>query len=421
MFFLIPWRVDVPQERWPVMNWLILLALVAVFARQIADVIEYAAQHEAPTKDARPSAPRATTPSKPSAEAHPPKMQEIPGITGQLMLRGWSLQGLLGHMWLHGGLFHLLGNLLFLWIFGNAVCAKIGNVRYLLLYVLVGVAGGVAHLLFSRGAVLGASGAINGIVGMYLVLFYENEITCVFAFWFILPYVRVFAVSSIWLILLWLCWNVVGALLQRGAHVAYFVHLGGFAAGFGITLLMCKKGWITMEKYEKSLLQMWEERKRDKEKEPLDAAYARLGLPMTDEERQPEASPQVQTPAPDHKPIPLPPLESEHAPEHHGSNGFIRTACACGNVIRVTHQYAGRTVRCPRCRQRIVIPDQTDFFGPAPPLLDGVTGVLKRPQDHCIQFTCTCGRRLTVPAQHAGRTGKCPRCGVRLKIPRLSS
>ena len=136
-------------------------------------------------------------------------------------------------MWLHGGLLHLLGNLLFLWVFGNAVCAKIGNLRYLLLYVLLGVTAGIAHLLISRGAVIGASGAINGVVGMYLVLFYENEITCLFAFWLIVLYVRVFAVSSIWMILLWLLWDVVGALLPGGSNVAYFAHLGGFAAASG--------------------------------------------------------------------------------------------------------------------------------------------------------------------------------------------
>ena len=122
-------------------------------------------------------------------------------------------------MWLHGGLLHLFGNLLFLWIFGNAVCAKVGNLRYILLYVLLGVVAGMAHLLTSRGAALGASGAVSGIVGMYLVLFYENEVTCLFAFWLILPYVRVFAVSSVWMIVLWLCWNIVGALLPGALHM----------------------------------------------------------------------------------------------------------------------------------------------------------------------------------------------------------
>ncbi|MCX5644967.1 MAG: hypothetical protein NTZ17_09825 [Phycisphaerae bacterium] len=180
------------------------------------------------------------------------------------------------------------------------------------------------------------------------------------------------------------------------------------------------KGWITMERHEKSLLQVWQEHQRGREKEPLAAAYAHLDLPRTEEDRRQEVSPQAQTPAPEHEPIPLPPLESERALGHPGTDGLIRTACACGNTIRVTRQYAGRTVRCPQCRQPVVIPNQTDFFGPAPPQPDTMTGVLKKAQDNGIRFMCTCGKRMKVPARYAGRNAKCPRCGTRLKIPTLA-
>ena len=417
MFLLIPWRVDVPQDRWPVMNWLILLALVVVFVLQIADVLEYAAQQNIPARDTRPSTPRTPTRPEPSAQPPAPQPRETPGITGKLMLKGWSLQGLFGYMWLHGGLLHLLGNLLFLWIFGNAVCAKIGNLRYLFLYVLLGVTAGIVHLLVARGTVVGASGAINGVVGMYLVFFYQNDITCVFAFWLIVPYVRVFAVSSVWMILFWMCWNVVGALIPGSSNVAYFAHLGGFAAGFGIALLMCKKGWVAMEKYEKSLLQMWEERKRERQKKPLDAAYAQLGLHLTEEELQQGASdfatlPEPETPPPS-------PTEPEPAPFQLGAEGFIRAACACGNAIRVTRQYAGRTVRCPRCRHPVVIPDKTEFFGPAPALPPLVASKPKKEDKH-IRFICTCGKKMKAPAQYAGRRIKCPQCGLPLRIPNLA-
>ena len=414
MFLLIPWRVDVPQDRWPLMNWLILLALVAVFALQIADVLERAAQQDIPAQDTRPSTSRTPTRPEPSAQPPPPQPREIPGITGKLMLRGWSLKGLFGYMWLHGGLLHLLGNLLFLWVFGNAVCAKIGNIRYLLLYVLLGVTAGVAHLLMSRGSLVGASGAIGGIVGMYLVLFYQNDITCVLV---LVVYVRVFAVSSIWMILLWMCWNVVGALLPGGSNVAYFAHLGGFGAGFAIALLLCKNGWITMEKYEKSLLQMWEERRRGGQKEPLETAYARLGLHLTEEELQPETSDSAMPPEPET----IPPSGSEADPAsiRLGTDGFIRTICPCGQPIRVTRQYAGRTVRCPRCRHSVVIPNNTDFFGPAPVLPPLAVSKPEKAQDKHIHFVCTCGKKMKAPVQYAGRSVKCPRCGIRLKIPNL--
>jgi membrane associated rhomboid family serine protease/DNA-directed RNA polymerase subunit RPC12/RpoP len=396
------------------MNWLILLALVAVFVLQVADLLEYAVQQDIPARDTRPGTARTPARPEPSTQAPPPQPREIPGITGKLMLKGWSLQGLFGYMWLHGGLFHLLGNLLFLWVFGNAVCAKIGNLRYLLLYVLFGVLAGIVHLLFARGSVIGASGAIGGIVGMYLVLFYQNDITCVLV---LVVYVRVFAVSSIWMILLWMCWNTIGALIPGSSSVAYFAHLGGFGAGFGIALLMCKNGWITMEKYERSLVQMWEERKREGQKEPVEATYAKLGLCPTDEGLQQETARSATPPQPEI--MPPSPGAAATTSVRLGANGFIRTACPCGQSIRVTRQYAGRTVRCPRCRHPVVIPNSTDFFGPVPVLPPIMADKPEKTQDTHIRFICTCGKRMKAPAQYAGRTVKCPRCGMSLKIPTL--
>ena len=99
----IPWEVDAPYERWSWMNWLILAASVVVFAFQGYAMIMTADPHA--------------------------------GITGLLLLDGWHAKGLFGHMWLHADLFHLLGNMLFLWVFGNAICSTLGNVRYLCVYV----------------------------------------------------------------------------------------------------------------------------------------------------------------------------------------------------------------------------------------------------------------------------------------------
>ncbi|MCU0915668.1 MAG: rhomboid family intramembrane serine protease [Planctomycetes bacterium] len=412
--FLIPWSVDVPQERWPVMNWLILVALVAIFVRQVADTIEYhATQPAIQTKDTRP-APRGTAkpPERPGQSA-PPKMQDIPGITGRLMLRGWSLTGLLGYMWLHGGLAHLLGNLLFLWVFGNAVCAKIGNLRYLLLYVLFGVAAGIVHLLGSRSTVIGASGALYGVIGMYLMLFYQNDVTCLFGLWFIVPvYVRSFTISGIWLILFRLLWDVLGAIAPGTSDVAYLAHLGGFGTGFAVALLLCAKGWIVMERYEKSLLQMWQERRRGSENERSATAYAVPGLhrmegELPQEVREPAFPPEALAAFP-------PPGPPEPAPLRRGGEESIRTTCACGRTIRVARQYAGRTVRCPGCRQPVVVPSQTEFFGPDP---QSAGGIRQNTDDAFLRLVCPCGRRLKVPARHAGRTGKCPHCGWRFKVP----
>ncbi len=262
MFLIFPWKVDVPQDRWPVMNWLIIVATIAVFWCQRPDFEEWEHRYWAYVNN---PSPHKTEP-------------EVPGITGALLLDGWRLKGLVGHMWLHAGWLHLIGNMWFLWVFGNAICAKLGNLRHLPLYILLGVSAAVAHLLFSDGKALGASGAINGIIGAYAVLFYQNEITCYFIFWPILPYfyVRQFAVSSIWMILFWLLWDAAGAAFFSGSsNVAYFAHLGGFATGFGLAFLFCMMGWIKMEVYEKSLWQAWQEWRHGR-KDPYEEFRARM-------------------------------------------------------------------------------------------------------------------------------------------------
>jgi len=411
VFVLIPWKVDVPQDRWPLMNWLIIVALIAVFAIQVADMVEYATSRSVQTHDTR--RPGLDTSQGP---ANGPKEQEstpLPGITGEWILRGWSLKGLFGYMWLHSGLFHLAGNLLFLWIFGNAVCAKLGNLPYLALYVLCGVVAGIAQLLCVSGPALGASGAINGVVGMYLVLFFENEITCLFAMWILIPfYIRWFAVSSIWIILLWLSWDILGA-LWGSSHVAYSAHLGGFAAGFGIVMLLCAKGWITMERYEKSLWQRWQERKGTKEEPSFSAEYARLGLSETAPEQRLRAPAR---PA-DIEPTPLPSVEPTARRRVPIAGESIRTVCACGRDIQVSRQYAGKTVRCPACNQYVVIPQTTDFFGPPAQETAPAPPLPVQARDPSIRFVCSCGKHVRVPAKYAGRFGRCPQCGVRLRIP----
>jgi membrane associated rhomboid family serine protease len=392
--------VDVPRDRYPVVNWLIILVTVGVFVLQVRDVVVYQ-RRPAP----RPSG-ASTEPRPQSADGQPQDEPALPGITGELILDGWGLKGLFGHMWLHGGLFHLLGNMWFLWLFGNAVCAKIGNLRYLLLYVLTGVMAGAAHLLFSDGGALGASGAINGVVGMFIVLFFENEIDVVFMFWFILPYIRRFAVSSFWIILIYLLWDLFGAfVLSESSNVAYFAHLGGFAVGFGVVLTMCRVGWITMESYERSLLDWWRERSARKDNgDPVAAVDARLGLsaPATSEPSESESPERF---------IDAPPEKTSH--QNAGDvSAPIRATCSCGQSLSVPWHYAGMTVRCTRCGQSVKIPDLPT------PDARARRGNVSLTDDGRIRFTCACGRRLKVPAHFAGRHGTCPQCGSRLKIPR---
>lgn len=170
-----------------------------------------------------------------------------------LILDGWNPAGLVGHVFLHGGLMHLLGNMLFLWTFGNAVCSKVGNGTFLGLFFLLAVLAGIIHNLFDGQPAIGASGAINGVVGLFLVYFPRNNVQM---FWTIILRSGTFAISSGWMILLWLLFDIWGA-ASGSEGVAYWAHLGGFASGAAIGVASLKRGWVQMTETECSLLEVF--------------------------------------------------------------------------------------------------------------------------------------------------------------------
>jgi membrane associated rhomboid family serine protease len=274
------------------------------------------------------------------------------GKVRPFILDGYNIKGLFGHLWLHGGIVHLLGNLLFLWIFGNAVCAKIGNIAFFPIYIILGILAGTAHSVFQGGACIGASGAIMGVVGMYLVFFPANNITCYFIFLLIYrPIVREFTLSSYWIILFWLAFDIYGV-SKEGGGVAYFAHLGGFATGFVLAVLMLKTKWITMERYEESLLQIWQKRK-----EPVAAlpgSNPRM-FPYDLEIQKSETFAIAEREKAEKKTVEPKkiPFELEES-----KNELIRFMCACGKKVKVPAKYAGKTARCPRCKNRVEIPEK---------------------------------------------------------------
>lgn len=168
------------------------------------------------------------------------------------VLSGWNPLGIVGHMFLHAGVLHLFGNMLFLWTFGNAVCGKIGNFPYLMVFLLVGVMAAVTHNVFDGSPMIGASGAVNGIVGLFLVYFPRNEIRC---FWWLFFRVGSFDVSSIFIIIIWFCFDIWGAVSGAGA-VAYWAHIGGFLTGIGVGMMSLHFNWVQMRDTEYSLLDM---------------------------------------------------------------------------------------------------------------------------------------------------------------------
>ncbi len=152
---------------------------------------------------------------------------------------------LLTCMFLHGGIFHLAGNMLFLWIFGNNVEDELGHGRFLLFYLLCGVIATFAHALTapsSRVPMIGASGAISGALGAYMIRYPWAKIkTLIFLFFFItIIDVPAFVFIGFWFIIQFI--NGTAALgMGNPGGVAWFAHIGGFMAGILLFRLFPKR------------------------------------------------------------------------------------------------------------------------------------------------------------------------------------
>ena len=153
---------------------------------------------------------------------------------------------ILSAMFMHGGWLHLGSNLLFLWIFGDNVEQRFGKLPFLLFYLLSGLVATLAQVLLAPEAIipnLGASGAISGVLGAYMVLFPRNRVHALF-FWFIVS-VPAFLAIGVWILLQ--VFNGWGALFSASdslGGVAYGAHIGGFVAGVilaGIMRIFIKK------------------------------------------------------------------------------------------------------------------------------------------------------------------------------------
>jgi membrane associated rhomboid family serine protease len=138
-------------------------------------------------------------------------------------------------MFLHVSWLHLIGNMLFLWVFGDNVEDELGHMRFLLFYIVCGVAGGLAHTLANPESVqplVGASGAISGVVGAYLVLFPRVKLWALFLAGIPLR------VPVYWALGFWIVIQIVNAVTLVDTSTGWFAHLGGLAAGILVILLV---------------------------------------------------------------------------------------------------------------------------------------------------------------------------------------
>jgi membrane associated rhomboid family serine protease len=144
------------------------------------------------------------------------------------------LLAVLTSMFLHGGLLHLGGNMLFLWIFGNNIEDRLGHVRYLLFYVIAGVVATLAHIAVQPSStvpVVGASGAIAGVMGAYLVWFPKHRVTTLFIFVIILFR----QIQARWVLGIWFLSQF---LVNPNDGVAWVAHVGGFIFGVVVGLVV---------------------------------------------------------------------------------------------------------------------------------------------------------------------------------------
>jgi rhomboid family protein len=148
-------------------------------------------------------------------------------------------------MFIHGGWLHLLGNMLYLWIFGDNVEDRLGHGRYLFFYLACGVAAALTHAsIFAQSRVpcVGASGAISGVLAAYLIFFPRARVSTLFV---IFVFIQVVRLPAVVLLGVWIVLQVISGMTDLSAAaggVAWFAHMGGFAAGALLGLLLRPPG-----------------------------------------------------------------------------------------------------------------------------------------------------------------------------------
>jgi len=210
---VIPLRDDNPTVLWPLVTVGMIAANLTVFMYQLSLIV------------ADPRLERALI----------LQLGMVPAAITQGVIAGsGAYYTVLTSMFLHGGLMHIIGNMLYLWVFGNNVEDSMGHLRFLIFYLLTGVLAAVAHLGLQPASTvptIGASGAVSGILGAYLVLYPHARVKT------LLPLGIVFTLVYLpawFLLIVWIALQVLSQMLApadaQAGGVAYAAHIGGFGA-----------------------------------------------------------------------------------------------------------------------------------------------------------------------------------------------
>jgi membrane associated rhomboid family serine protease len=256
---LIPINVDVPMTRLPITNWVLIGLICCTFFLGAASpgVVEALSGIEYPT------GPDPVL----VGDLEQLSEEELRVAVEEVVARAiafdpepvfdppwWKLPILaVTSTLLHGDLLHLVGNMLFLWVFGNAVNYKFGHLGYLALFVLAALVSGIAFYCTMPGAALvGASGAIMGIVGAYLVFFPRNDVTMAYFVW--IGVWGTFSLSSWIMVMFWFGFDLLYWTVGAQTGVAYVSHVTGFLVGLAIAWLLAWCQILIPTRYEQTLL-----------------------------------------------------------------------------------------------------------------------------------------------------------------------
>jgi len=218
---MIPLKDDNPTKTFPFVNWLLIAVNVAVFLYEVR---------------LPPHAAKAFL----MANAMVP--MRIPAFLNGYLGFKMAFYPIFTSMFLHGGWMHLLGNMLFLYVFGDNVEDYFGHAAYLIFYLFCGVVSGCTHILFNLHSslpALGASGAISGVMGAYAVLFPRARVLMLFLI-FLVP-IPALLVLGYWFVLQFL--SGVGEFGAANAGgVAWWAHIGGFLVGLMVAGVVKRSG-----------------------------------------------------------------------------------------------------------------------------------------------------------------------------------
>jgi membrane associated rhomboid family serine protease len=251
----VPYNVDVPMSRLPWANWT-LIAITSVISLAIlfdkwpipkkpsADTEEIDADEDPQAAFEREV--RRVINEIEKSKTEPPPLALRPDH--------FSVMQLFSYQFVHADALHLIGNMIFLFCFGNAVNAKLGHFPFLVLYLGLGALAGASWLLLGNAVpVVGASGAINGITGIFLVLYPRNEVR-VFYLWSL--GIGVYEIASGWVISLYLVGDVIGICFDSHGQIGYLGHLVGLFSGVAVAIFLLRLRVIRSTSYEENILQL---------------------------------------------------------------------------------------------------------------------------------------------------------------------